>query len=180
MDAFAVSLSLGMQLPSFSTKNIFIPGVYFGLFQAIMPLLGYFLGIRFSHYIEKYSHWVSFFLLLFIGGKMLIEALKKDKLSSRDFPETPENVSSPLSFKILLPLALATSIDAFAVGVSFSFIKVPVFFSSSIIGIITFLLTTTGIIISKKLGSLFNKKAEFLGGIILIFIGLKMLLEKSL
>ena len=170
MDAFAVSLSTGLQIKALTVKNILKPGLYFGIFQAAMPLLGYFLSIRFSSYIERFSHWAAFFLLTIIGGKMLIAYFKKEDASV-------DSGSDPLSAKVLIPLAVATSIDALAVGVSFALVKTNIYFAVSVIGLTTFLFSTIAVVLSKKLGIIFSKKSELLGGIILIFIGIKIFIE---
>lgn len=168
MDAFAVSVTSGIIIKNLQLRNALKIGIFFGFFQGFMPLLGWLAGINFSDYITKYDHWIAFILLSFIGIKMLREALADDDDKS-DF--------NPLNNKVLLMLAIATSIDALAVGVSFAFLKVSIFSSVCIIGIITFVLSTLGVYIGKMSGELLKKKAELTGGIILTLIGTKILLE---
>ncbi len=169
MDAFSVSVCKGLNMKKLSLKNGAVIALFFGVFQAGMPLIGYFLGSRFADFISSFSHWVAFILLAVIGGKMVFEAVHGgDDDESREF-----------SLKIgeLFILAVATSIDALAVGIVFVAAKVNLILSVSMIGIITFLLSFAGVIIGHKFGSRFEKKAEIAGGIILILIGLKLLLD---
>ncbi len=188
-DAFAVAICMGLNMKKATFKKAIIVGLYFGLFQAIMPLIGYFVATLFSEKIIKYDHWIAFALLLFLGGKMIVESLKKEKptcpdrkcskqkCSDRDCPTKTCGEETSLKFTKMLPFALATSIDALAIGVSFAFMKVEIFSSISIIGAITLLLSAIGV----KLGNLFGAKikgqAEIIGGIILVLIGVKILLE---
>lgn len=152
-----------------SLKNGAVIALFFGIFQAGMPLIGYFLGSRFADFISSFSHWVAFILLAVIGGKMVFEAVHGGD----------DDESGEFSLKIgeLFILAVATSIDALAVGIVFVAAKVNLILSVSMIGIITFLLSFAGVIIGHKFGSRFEKKAEIAGGIILILIGLKLLLD---
>ena len=167
MDAFAVSICKGLSVKKIKPRHLVITGLYFGGFQAVMPLIGYYLGISFSNYIEMVDHWIAFVLLALIGFNMIREALSKnDEKQTDDF-----------SFKSMLPLAVATSIDALAVGVSLAFLKVNIFSSISLIGAITFVLSAIGVLLGKKVGSRFKSKAELLGGIILIVMGVKILFE---
>lgn len=167
MDAFAVAICKGLTVKKIKPRHLVITGLYFGGFQALMPLIGYFLGVNFRQYIETVDHWIAFALLVIIGANMIKEAFSKDEeLHTDDF-----------SFKSMLPLAVATSIDALAVGVTLAFLKANVISSVSLIGIITFLISAAGVLLGKTVGCKFKSKAELLGGIILIFMGLKILLE---
>jgi len=167
MDAFAVSICKGLTLQKFKLKYALTAGVYFGLFQATMPVIGYFVGKQFTNYITTYDHWIAFILLSFVGIKMLWEALKKDD----------DDTDTDMSLKAMLPLAIATSIDALAVGITFAFLKVGIFFSSSLIGITTFIISALGVKIGSLFGAKHKKVAEISGGIVLILLGLKMLLQ---
>ena len=167
MDAFAVSICRGLSVKKINLKKICVIGSYFGIFQAGMPALGYFLGKSFETYVIQIDHWIAFILLSFIGINMIREALSK---------EIEEN-NSDLSFKTMLILAVATSIDALAVGITFAFLKVDIMLSSLIIGITTFIISSIGVIIGNKFGNKYGKRAELFGGIILIIIGAKILLE---
>ena len=165
MDAFAVSICKGLSMKKFEYKNIIIVGIYFGFFQALMPIIGYFLGKNFETLIISIDHWIAFVLLLIIGINMIRECLK----------EGNENINDKLDFKTMIPLAVATSIDALAIGVTFAFLKISIFTSTFFIGIITALLSMFGVIVGKKFGDKFEKRAQILGGAILIFIGTKIL-----
>ena len=167
MDAFAVSICKGLSIKKINWKVICIVGLYFGIFQAGMPIVGYFLGKGFDEFVTKIDHWIAFILLLFIGINMIKEAYSKEK---------DEN-SDDLSFKTMIILAIATSIDALAVGITFAFFDVNIIFSVFIIGIITFILSSIGVIIGNKFGNKYEKKSQFFGGLILIIIGFKILLE---
>ncbi len=167
MDAFAVSVCKGLSMKKLSWKKAIIIALYFGIFQALMPVLGYFLGSAFSSFVQSVDHWIAFILLAIIGGKMI-------KDSTED--ET-ENRNDKIDVKTMLLLAVATSIDALAVGVTFAFFKVNLLLSIAIIGVITFVLSFIGVIIGNKFGDKFQHKAELAGGIVLIIIGLKILLE---
>ena len=168
MDAFAVAVCKGLAMGKADIKRMCIVGLWFGSFQALMPALGYLLGSTFASYIQSIDHYVSFALLAFIGGNMVKEALTDKGKNEAD---------SSLSFTVMLMMALATSIDALAAGVGFAFMKINVLVTVLFIGIITFILSFIGV----KAGSLFGmgckKKAEICGGVILILLGLKMLLE---
>lgn len=166
MDAFAVSVCKGLSLGKIKTKHMCIAGAWFGGFQALMPLIGYFLGSFFAEMIEKYDHWVAFILLAFIGGNMIKEAFGKD-----------ENVDSAMDVKSMLLLAVATSIDALAVGVTFAFLQVQIVPAVSFIGVITFALSAIGVKIGSLFGTKYKSKAELFGGIVLVLIGIKILLE---
>lgn len=167
MDAFAVSICKGLSMKKINWKSTLIIAIYFGLFQAIMPVFGYLLGSSFSVIVQKLDHWIAFILLAIIGGNMIKES-KDDETEKRN---------DKVDFKTMILLAIATSIDALAIGVTFAFFKVNIILSISIIGLITFILSFVGVIIGNRFGDKFQNKAEFTGGIILIFIGLKILLE---
>lgn len=167
MDAFAVSVCKGLSMKKFIWKSAIIIALYFGIFQALMPVLGYFLGSTFSAFVQSVDHWIAFILLAIIGGNMIKE--------SNDDEEEKRN--DKVDFKTMILLAIATSIDALAVGVTFAFFEVNLLLSISIIGIITFILSILGVVIGNKFGDKFQNKAELTGGIILIIIGLKILLE---
>ena len=167
MDAFAVSICKGLSMKKINWKSTLIIAIYFGLFQAIMPVFGYLLGSSFSVIVQKLDHWIAFILLTIIGGNMIKES-KDDEAEKRN---------DKVDFKTMIFLAIATSIDALAVGVTFAFFEVNIFLSIIIIGIITLVLSFLGVIIGNRFGDKYQNSAEFAGGIILIFIGLKILLE---
>ncbi|MDO5305560.1 MAG: manganese efflux pump MntP family protein [bacterium] len=175
MDAFAVSICKGLGMSKLNKKQMLIIALYFGGFQALMPFLGWAVGARFSSYVSQYAHWIAFILLAVIGGKMMHEALTE----SEDCENSDEK-DKKLSHKELLFLAIATSIDALAVGISFAFLNVPIMPSITIIGFTTFFISLTGIAIGNIFGSKYKNKAEFVGGLILVAIGLKIILEQYL
>ena len=166
MDAFSVAICKGLSINNIKWKTCIKIGTYFGLFQAVMPLLGYTLGTNFKDVIVAFDHWITFILLLLIGVNMVKGAYDKE-----------EELTNETSPKIMIPLALATSIDALAVGITFSFLKVNIITSALIITITTFLISSVGVIIGSKVGNKLEKKAETFGGITLVIIGLKILLE---
>lgn len=166
MDAFAVSVCKGLSLGKIKPKHMCIAGAWFGGFQALMPLIGYFLGSFFAEMIEKYDHWVAFVLLAIIGGNMIKESFGKD-----------EKVDSSMDVKSMLLLAIATSIDALAVGVTFAFLQVRIVPAVSFIGVITFIFSAVGVKIGSLFGTKYKSKAELFGGIVLVLIGIKILLE---
>lgn len=168
MDAFAVSVCKGLSMKKMSWKKAIIIALYFGIFQALMPIIGYALGIGFEESIKFIDHWIAFGLLAFIGGNMIKESLSKDE---------DDNQNDDVNFKTMVVLAVATSIDALAVGVTFAFLNVNLIFAISIIGVLTFIISLLGVKIGNVFGDKFEKKAELAGGIILILIGLKILLE---
>lgn len=170
LDAFAVSVSSGISVPGFGWKHAVKMGCYFGFFQFAMPLLGWLLGTGVSRYIEAVDHWIAFGLLALIGGKMVIEALKK---GGGEEPCAP----TELTARRLTVLAVATSIDALAVGVSMAFIDVNVIAAALVIGVVAFALSLVGGLVGKRLGGLFQKRAELVGGVVLIGIGVKILTE---
>ena len=172
MDAFAVAVCKGLCMKRINYKHSFVIALFFGGFQALMPLIGYFLGTFFESYITAVDHWIAFALLMYIGGKMLYDTF------SSDDEEIVCPVISRLNVKELLLLAIATSIDALAVGITFSFYKdTNIFLNISIIGVTTFVIAAAGVAIGNKFGTRFKKKAEIAGGVILVLIGAKILLE---
>jgi len=170
MDAFAVSICKGLAMPKMRWRRAFVVGAYFGSFQALMPCIGYYLGVGFEDKIKNMDHWIAFGLLCFIGVKMIKEAIK----------EQEENIDDSISFKSMVFLAIATSIDALAVGVTFAFLRVNILQAIIAIGVITFCLCIWGVKIGNVFGDKHKKKAELAGGIILIFMGVKILLEHLL
>lgn len=167
MDAFAVSICKGLSLGKISWKHMCIAGAWFGGFQALMPMTGYLLGSFFADMITKYAHWIAFALLLFLGVKMVKEALGGEE----------ESVSAAMDFKTMLMLAIATSIDALAVGVTFAFLQVAIVPAVSFIGCITFVCSAIGVKIGSIFGAKYKSKAEICGGVILILIGIKIMLD---
>ena len=172
LDAFAVSVSSGIAIPGFGWKQAVKMGLWFGTFQFAMPLAGWLLGSSVSGYIEAVDHWVAFGLLALIGGRMAWGAVR----GGGDEEEAPADLSA----KRLCLLAVATSIDALAVGVSMAFMRVDVLFSAIIIGIVAFVLSVVGGLAGRRLGSLFQQRAELVGGLVLIGIGIKILVEHTL
>ena len=165
MDAFAVSICKGLSLKNLKKRHAALVGLYFGGFQFLMPVLGWALGYRFEHVIVSVDHWIAFGLLTVIGVSMIREARHADELDD------------DLGFKTMLLLALATSIDALAVGVTFAFLQVNILPASGMIGVTTFLLSALGIYVGSVFGARFKSGAELAGGLILVLIGLKILLE---
>ena len=168
MDAFAVAICKGLSMKRINVKNASIVGLYFGLFQALMPLIGYFVGIRFQGLIMRFDHWLVFVLLCAIGVNMICESRSKEVI-----PECGD----VLNAKSMLPLALATSIDALAVGIGFAFLQMDILSSVSMIGITTFILSIAGVKIGSVFGAKYKARAEVFGGVVLILIGTKILLE---
>lgn len=166
MDAFAVSICKGLSMKKMSWKNALIVGLYFGGFQALMPLIGYALGTRFENLIINVDHWVAFALLGLIGAHMIKESR-----------EACEECDPSFDFKTMITLAIATSIDALVIGMTFAFLKVNIWFAISIIGVITFILSVIGVKIGNTFGNRHKSKAELVGGVVLILIGIKILLE---
>ena len=167
MDAFAVSICKGLSTKKLQFKHYLIVGAWFGGFQALMPTIGYFLGSTFEQYITAFDHWVAFVLLAAIGANMIKESF------SREESET----SASFAFKTMLLMALATSIDALAVGVTFAFLQVNIVSAITIIGCTTFVISIAGVYVGNVFGSRYKSRAELTGGVILILIGLKILLE---
>jgi putative Mn2+ efflux pump MntP len=175
MDACAVSVSAGVSIRGLKKFYMLRSALFFGLFQFIMPVAGYYLGKTFLSYIEAFDHWIAFILLAGIGGKMLFEALTKNKK-----PQQDETVSDIRSLKTLFVLAVATSIDALAVGISLSMMGPGIWLSASLIGGITVVICLLGFEFGKRIGAFFEKGSQIAGGIILIAIGVKILLEHLL
>lgn len=171
MDAFAVSICKGLAMRKVNKKQAVVIGLFFGGFQALMPFIGWLLGSQFESYITSIDHWIAFILLGFIGGKMIVEALKPE--------ETVEikEMDAPLDLKEMLLLAVATSIDALAVGITFAFLDYPIVEAISIIGITTFCISVGGVYVGNFFGNKYKNKAEFAGGLILVIIGLRILLS---
>ncbi len=169
MDAFAAAICRGLSMKKINYAHAFIIALFFGGFQALMPLIGWALGRQFASYIEKFDHWVAFALLLFIGGKMIIDVIRGEDESCP--------YSNGLDLKQLTVMAIATSIDALAVGVSFAFLNTNIFSAIAIIGLTTFILSLVGVLIGNRFGARYKNKATLAGGIILVAIGAKILLE---
>ncbi|VVB50841.1 manganese efflux pump MntP [uncultured archaeon] len=169
-DAFAVAVSKGLAAKKLRVRDALKVGLFFGAFQAVMPVLGWFLGGSVRDLISGFDHWIAFLLLLYVGQKMMRESLTKEERKS----------SESLSLSVMLLLSVATSIDAFAVGLSLSFLRTPIMYPAILIGAVTFTVSTAGFIIGRKTGHLIDKKTELAGGIILILIGLKILAEHLL
>ena len=167
MDAFAVSVCKGISMKKMNWKKACIIGLYFGGFQAIMPVIGYFFGSSFESIITNIDHWIAFILLAIIGAKMIQEAFQKEE----------EEYNEDISVKTMIVLSIATSIDALAVGITFAFLKVNLLLAITLIGTITFILSVIGTKIGNRFGDKYKSKAKLAGGIILIIIGLKILLE---
>ncbi len=155
MDAFAVSICKGLSMKKIDWKKAIIIGLYFGIFQALMPIIGYFLGTAFEHIVTQIDHWIAFILLTIIGANMIREALSKDC--------DCENINDNVSFKTMIVLAIATSIDALAVGITFAFLNVNIWEAAIIIGITTFIVSLIGVKIGNRFGDKYEKKAEFAG-----------------
>lgn len=167
MDAFAVSVCKGLAMPKCTFKKAAIVGLWFGGFQALMPAIGYVLGAQFQETIASIDHWIAFVLLALIGGNMIHEALDNDE----------EEADASLDVKTMFLLAVATSIDALAIGITFAFLKVNIIPAVCFIGIVTFIISFAGVKIGNVFGACYKNKAEIVGGVILILLGLKILLE---
>lgn len=170
MDAFAVAVCKGLKMRKINYKQTALIALFFGGFQALMPFIGWVLGKQFEEYIVSIDHWVTFILLGFIGGKMIWESFKKEE-------EDCETCDSSMDLKELTVLAIATSIDALAVGITFAFLQVNIAVSVTLIGAITFVLSLIAVFIGHKFGAKYKNKAELVGGIVLVLIGTKILLE---
>lgn len=171
-DAFAVSMCKGVEMKKFIFKYALLIALFFGGFQMLMPLIGWAAGTLFEKYITQFDHWIAFGLLLLLGGKMIY-----DGIFDKDDQKEGEDKPLKLGFVTLLVMAIATSIDALAVGVTFAFLKVNIWMAVSIIGATTFAFSLVGVGIGVKVGDKFKNKAEIFGGVILILIGVKILLE---
>ena len=193
MDAFAVSVCKGLGMKKINVLHMVIIALFFAVFQFAMPVIGYYVCIGFESYVVEFDHWIAFVLLGFLGAKMIFEAFKEDKEEKKlnqTANELKEDIKNQeevnlknkeekqkLNIKELFALAIATSIDALAVGITLAFLKVNIFYAGSIIGVVTFLLCVVGVFIGNIFGSKFKKPAEIAGGVILILMGLKILLE---
>ena len=166
MDAFAVSVCKGLSVERLKPRHPITAGLYFGGFQALMPLIGWLLGSQFESLIKSVDHWIAFGLLVLIGANMIRESFGK-----------AEELNSSFSPKAMLPLAVATSIDALAVGVTFAFLEVSIVFAVSIIGAVTFVISAAGVRIGNVFGAKYKSRAELAGGVILIILGVKILIE---
>ena len=167
MDAFAVSICKGLSVRKITPKQSVSVALWFGGFQALMPLLGFFLGVSFADFVSNVDHWIAFILLSIIGGNMIKESISKGDVS----------VSADFSFKTMLAMAVATSIDALAIGVSFAFLGANIWIAAVIIGITTAVFSAVGIYIGNAFGSRYKSGAELAGGIILVVMGIKILIE---
>lgn len=168
MDAFAVSLSCGIYAGKERFNAALKSGLYFGVFQGIMPVIGFFIGRAFDSIIKSFDHWIAFLILFLIGAKMIFESFKKDDCKKR---------IDTGSFRVMIILAIATSIDALACGVSIALLNSGIFIPALVIGSITFLISFLGVYLGDRIGNIFRKGAEILGGSVLMFIGLKILIE---
>ena len=167
MDAFAVSVCKGLAMKKMSWKKAIIIGLYFGIFQAVMPVIGYFLGTTFERFITNVDHWIAFILLVGIGINMVKEAFDKES----------ENRNDNVDVKTMLVLSIATSIDALAIGITFACLKIHIVMPVITRGLITFIISVIGVKIGNQFGDKYGKKAEIMGGVILILLGIKILLE---
>jgi putative Mn2+ efflux pump MntP len=170
-DTLAVSITSGLSMSHIRFTQALRIAIVLSVFQALMPLLGWFLGLQIRDYIIEFDHWIAFVLLSIIGGRMIFESLKSEE-EKKEF--------NPMKFNVLIGMAIATSIDALIVGISFAFISVDIVLTTSIIWFLTFMVAMTGVLIGKKTGNLLGKKAEILGGVILIAIGVKILIQHLL
>jgi len=168
MDAFAVSITLGLTVKKPKVKEFLIPGIYFGFFQALMPFIGFFAGTYFAQKIQNLDHWIAFVLLGFIGGKMIKDSFSKDDNKVKE---------NPFRVTAMLLLAIATSIDALVVGVTFALFEINILKAIIITGLTTFCISTCGVKIGNVFGAKYKSKAEFIGGAVLIILGLKILFE---
>jgi putative Mn2+ efflux pump MntP len=168
MDAFAVSVVTGSVYKEFKLRHALRMALFFGAFQAIMPIIGFLAGLGLTGYIAPYDHWIAFALLAFVGGKMIYESFQI---------EAAERDRNPANLAVLLILSFATSIDALAVGITLSLLRAPVALAVTIIGAVTFVLSYTGVFIGKRFGHFFESKVEIIGGLILIAIGVKIVIE---
>ena len=181
MDAFAGAICKGLCMPRLNVKQAVVIALFFGGFQALMPAIGWALGTQFASFVTSFSHWIAFILLAFIGGKMLWDVFHEDKEDAADnaaaSASAGEKAGLQLDIKQLFLLAIATSIDALAVGISFAFLQVDIVPSVSIIGVTTFVISFAGVAVGHVFGSRYERPAQIVGGIVLIGIGLKILLE---
>ena len=171
MDAFAVSICKGLGMRKVDKKQALVIGLFFGGFQALMPFIGWLLGSQFEQYITSIDHWIAFILLAFIGGKMIVESVKPDKED-----DEVKEMDAPLDLKEMFVLAVATSIDALAVGITFAFLDYPIVEAITVIGITTICISIGGVYVGNFFGNIYEKKAEFVGGFILVLLGVRILL----
>lgn len=171
MDAFAVSICKGLGMSKINKKHAAVIGLFFGGFQALMPLIGWLLGCQFEQYITSVAHWIAFVLLAFIGGEMILEAIDDTQEAA------VHQCDTSMKIKDLFILAIATSMDALAVGITFAFLNYPIVEAVSIIGIITFVISVGGVYVGNFFGNKYKNKAEFAGGLILVLLGLRIFLS---
>ena len=174
MDAFAVSICKGLGMRKVNKKQALVIGLFFGGFQALMPFVGWLLGSQFEKYITSIDHWIAFILLGIIGGKMIVESVKPDKED-----DEVKEMDAPLDLKEMFVLAVATSIDALAVGITFAFLDYPIVEAITVIGITTFVISIGGVYVGNFFGNKYEKKAEFVGGLILVLLGVRILLTQA-
>lgn len=167
MDAFAVSISKGLTLSRIELRHTLLAGIWFGGFQSLMPIIGYFIGISFSEIVGSIDHWIAFALLLIIGLNMIREAIWGEE----------ERVNNDFGWRTMLLMAIATSIDALAIGISMAFIGADIWMAAAVIGVVTFILSASGIYLGRVVGSHLGSKSGIIGGIVLIAIGIKILVE---
>ena len=167
MDAFAVSVGKGLTLKSVRTRHAMSAGLWFGGFQALMPIIGYFLGCGFAHIVERVDHWIAFGLLLLIGLNMIRETLADDD----------EELDSDFGFRTMLVMAVATSIDALTVGISMAFLHVNIWVAAAVIGLVTFAISAAGVTLGSRFGAKVGSRAGIIGGVVLIALGIKILIE---
>ena len=167
MDAFAVSVGKGLSAKQVQPRHAMSAGLWFGGFQALMPIIGYFLGLSFAHVVERVDHWIAFGLLALIGLNMIRETLSGDD----------EAQDADFGFRKMFVMAVATSIDALTVGVSMAFLKVDIWVAATVIGVVTFALSTIGVSLGSKFGEKVGSRAGILGGVVLIGLGIKILIE---
>ena len=172
MDAFAVSICKGLGMSKVNGKQCLVIGLFFGGFQALMPLIGWFLGSTFAEKIKAVDHWIAFILLAYIGIKMISDAIKEWKEETKI-----EEMDAPLDLKEMFILAIATSIDALAVGITFSFLEVAIAMACTIIGVVTFVISCGGVFVGNIFGERYKAKAQIVGGAILVILGLRILLS---
>lgn len=185
MDAFAVAICKGLGMKKLDMHQALVIGLFFGGFQALMPVIGWFLGAQFASLVTPIDHWIAFILLAFIGGKMLFDAIKGDDESetAKDGEGAPKDgegakSSAPkLDLRELTMLAIATSIDALAVGITFAFLDVDIVLAAGFIGVVTFVLSVIGVAVGNQFGSRWEKPSTIVGGVVLILIGVRILLE---
>lgn len=167
MDAFAVAIAVGAVIKELRFRHIFRLSLHFGLFQFLMPIVGWLAGMTMTKIFAVYDHWIAFVILACVGGKMIWESFKENTVTLKD----------PTRGLSLIILSVATSIDALAVGLSFAFLKMPIIYPSAVIGIVAFIMTMGGMVLGPKIGRIFGKRVELFGGIVLIGIGVKILLD---